>query len=80
MLGSEAMASKRAMRRRICGVKRRFVSQHLAIAAIMRLRHKRNCFLDTLQPYRCRFCHGFHFGHRPGTAKLLVRKIGFPVA
>jgi hypothetical protein len=67
------------MRRRICGVKRRFVSQRLAIAAIMQLRHKKNSFVDTLQPYRCRFCHAFHFGHQPGTAKLLVRMVGFPM-
>lgn len=74
------MASKRAMRRRICGVKRRFVSQHLAIAAIMQLRRRKKLPFDTLQPYRCRFCHGFHFGHQPGTARLLVYKIGFPMS
>lgn len=49
------MASKRAIRRRSCERKRRFVTREAA--------HEANQRLRGLAPYPCQFCHGWHLGH-----------------
>ena len=61
------MASKRHIRRKQCGKKRRFTTRgecetamHLAIKAGLKRGRSFNC-------YHCSFCGGFHFGHRRST-------------
>jgi hypothetical protein len=41
-------------------------------AAIIQFRRtKRARCPQTLRPYRYRFCHGFHFGHLPGSRRFI---------
>lgn len=57
------MASKRHIRRRQCGRKRRYQSPDQATAAmhaVIRAKKTRGGFLHV---YCCRFCRGYHFGH-----------------
>jgi hypothetical protein len=63
------MASKRRQRRKQCEGKRRYGTQTEALTAQCNLNRKRG-WSEKLSPYRCRFCHGFHFGHTPGQKRL----------
>lgn len=54
------MASKRAIRRRECGHKKRYENQTLAVKQLINLKRKDN---DRMRSYRCRFCGGWHVGH-----------------
>lgn len=58
------MASKRALRRKACGRKQRYGSAEEALAALKSLTRAKG-WLGYMAPYRCAFCHGFHFGHPP---------------
>lgn len=58
---TEAMSSKRRLRRRQCTHKRRFSSKKEAKDFIRYLRLKGVCRNDT-HPYRCQFCNGWHIG------------------
>lgn len=59
------MASKRHIRRKVCGGKVRHTSSNAAYAAINALR--RNCRVNgRMNAYRCRFCKGWHIGHANG--------------
>ena len=62
------MASKRRLRRRACGSKRRYLTERDARAAISSLRHHTGQ-ADLLTTYRCDFCNGFHFGHPPARVR-----------
>lgn len=53
------MSSKRAIRRRECGNKRRYVSMELAQAEARRMRRKG--FM--VRPYGCAWCGHIHLGH-----------------
>lgn len=59
------MASKRRLRRKQCGSKRRYANEAEAHSAIGTLRHH-GLLQGYVEPYRCDFCNGFHFGHPPG--------------
>lgn len=65
------MASKRALRRKTCGRKIRYASQPAALAALIALKRKRP-EIGYLAPYRCPFCHGFHFGHPPRHVRIAM--------
>jgi hypothetical protein len=56
------MSSKRHVRRKACGDKRRFSDQASAIAAIRMMRAKGKA-MGMLQAYRCKWCSSFHWGH-----------------
>ena len=58
------MASKRRLRRKSCIGKVRYATQDDAIAALCAFTRKRG-WHGFMTPYRCGFCHGFHFGHPP---------------
>jgi hypothetical protein len=60
------MASKRRLRRKQCGTKRRYESHidaNEVMMQIIRSGRKRGGWLHV---YKCRFCHGWHFGHAMG--------------
>jgi hypothetical protein len=60
------MSSKRAVRRRSCTGKVRYVDFAAADWAMHRLlRHEGPQDGRRMNVYRCRFCRGFHFGHAP---------------
>lgn len=56
------MSSKRAIRRRSCSRKHRHADQASAWAALRALQRAKGD-QGRLQPYSCRFCGGWHFGH-----------------
>jgi hypothetical protein len=56
------MASKRALRRRMCGAKRRYPTREAAVTALIRLIRARPS-IAVLRSYHCRFCRAYHFGH-----------------
>lgn len=62
------MSSKRSVRHNACTGKHRYDSAGEAQAAIAGL-HRRKGYQGYMQPYRCAFCSGFHFGHPPNTRK-----------
>ncbi len=53
------MSSKRRLRRNACEGKKRHKSMDDAFA------HARHVGLNIFHPYKCKFCKGFHIGHRP---------------
>ena len=62
------MASKRRIRRNACGSKKRYETEREARNAIIQYmkdfgKGHRMC------SYRCKFCGGFHIGHRPSGVK-----------
>lgn len=59
------MASKRRLRRKECGSKRRFESEEAANRTIGALRRSGG-LQGYVHSYRCSRCGGFHFGHPPG--------------
>lgn len=59
------MASKRRLRRRQCEGKVRHKTKADAWAAI-RTMHRKHGYCGNLQPYPCKFCGGWHVGHRKG--------------
>lgn len=59
------MASKRRIRRRQCGGKRRHetaAAAEKAMRSVIFSGYRRGGWL---QVYKCRFCNGYHFGHAP---------------
>ncbi len=59
------MASKRRLRRKSCTGKVRYLTQDQALAALKRFTRHCEVWHGYMTPYRCAFCHGFHFGHPP---------------
>jgi hypothetical protein len=57
------MASKRRIRREACGNKRKYETEREALGAAMSAK-KRGVAEGYLAPYRCGFCHKFHWGHK----------------
>jgi len=55
------MASKRAIRRRACGRKRRHSTIDLAYIEVAKARESGHHVIA----YRCKFCRQFHVGHEP---------------
>jgi len=63
------MASKRRIRRKQCGSKRRFETRYLAMDCMHSLIRAGKTRGGYLQVYICKFCGGFHFGHAIGKQK-----------
>lgn len=63
------MSSKRRLRRKGCGTKVRHASLENArcAAALARKRGEKS-----IHAYGCRFCGGFHIGHRPATIQRVI--------
>ena len=61
------MSSKRHLRARKCGTKRRYPDQHAAISAAVGIAGGNS---NRMTAYRCRWCGWYHIGHlRPTTRK-----------
>lgn len=58
------MASKRHARAKACGIKKRYTTVEDARNALFLVRHTQATFHGAFDVYHCRWCHGFHFGHR----------------
>jgi rubrerythrin len=58
------MSSKRAIRRRACTGKVRHIDAAAAARALFLL-NKTKGYQGPMNTYRCRFCGGYHIGHRP---------------
>lgn len=56
------MASKRRIRRKKCGSKRRYLTAQDALAGMHKL-HRAKGYQGFMDVYRCEFCNGYHFGH-----------------
>lgn len=69
------MSSKRAIRRRECQGKQRFVSEVAARAGIASLRRGKGV-TDALHTYACSFCGGYHYGHPPAKVLQSIRDKG----
>jgi len=67
------MASKRALRRRMCGEKRRYPTRAAALTALIRLIRVLPS-LAVLRTYHCRFCHNYHFGHTDRVFRLRINR------
>lgn len=65
------MASKRRLRRKACGKKTRYDSQDEAVKALRALTRAIG-WQGYMVPYRCAFCHGFHFGHPPKRVRQAI--------
>jgi hypothetical protein len=65
------MASKRQVRRRECGDKKRYASSADAVAAAGRIGRAKG---EKLVAYRCRFCRQYHIGHPPVAVQ---QKLGY---
>lgn len=64
------MASKRRLRRRACGTKRKFATQALASDEIRRrIRVTKGEMGGRLAPYHCEFCGQYHIGHPPAAVR-----------
>lgn len=61
------MASKRHIRRKQCGGKKRFESHGEAHGIMHSLISSGNKRGGWLHVYFCKFCKGYHFGHAPGS-------------
>lgn len=53
----------RTSEERSCGRKRRHESLRSALTALAGMVRRREVERGELQPYNCRFCHGWHLGH-----------------
>lgn len=58
------MSSKRAIRRKACKGKVRHVDAQSAAQALFAL-HRNKGYQGPMNVYACRFCGGYHIGHRP---------------
>lgn len=65
------MASKRRLRRNACGKKVRYASAADALDALKGLTRAKG-WLGYMAPYRCPFCHAFHFGHPPAHVRKMI--------
>ena len=63
------MSSKRRLRRKGCEGKVRHASKSDGDYAAHLARQK---YRDGLFAYRCRFCRGYHVGHRPGRIRRIM--------
>lgn len=63
------MASKRGIRRRACAGKRRHATKQAASAHWFKL-HLKDA--EPMTVYRCKFCRGWHVGHRMAVRKVAV--------
>ena len=61
------MASKRGLRRKACKGKQAFANEAEAKQALWHLRQRKDT--GWMTPYKCRFCHRFHYGHPPKAAR-----------
>lgn len=57
------MASKRHVRQRACGDKRRYETVEAGREAIYQL--NRTGYKGHMNVYKCKFCHSYHVGHAP---------------
>lgn len=55
------MASKRAIRRRVCGDKHRYATQDEAMRAAWSYQARLG---GKVWPYRCSWCGQWHYGHK----------------
>ena len=62
------MSSKRRLRRKSCDGKVRHADSTAALAHIRGL--IRNGGIGQFDAYRCKFCKGYHVGHRKNMTKL----------
>lgn len=62
------MASKRAIRRRACGQKKRYGTHAEAVTGMRWLRAR----AIGMVTYSCRFCGGYHFGHPPQRVRQAI--------
>jgi hypothetical protein len=58
------MASKRRIRRRQCSGKKRYATHQEAEGIMFKVIHSGKKRGGWLHVYSCRFCGGYHFGHR----------------
>jgi rubrerythrin len=58
------MSSKRAIRRKACKGKARHADRHTAAAALFALNRNKG-YQGPMNVYSCKFCGGWHIGHRP---------------
>jgi len=61
------MASKRQIRRKECGDKRKFNTHDEANS----VRH--NYYRAKYSVYKCKWCGGFHIGHTPYSVRQMLR-------
>ena len=67
------MASKRRIRRRACGTKKRFGTQDDAMAEVRRrVAVTKGKMGGKLAAYHCQFCHGYHIGHPPAKVRQSI--------
>jgi hypothetical protein len=73
------MASKRKIRRKSCGNKRRYPTDAAARYAVaMMITHDKTRG-GVLRAYKCSFCKSFHIGHSGGSVPLTFEKLDQPV-
>jgi hypothetical protein len=65
------MASKRRLRRKSCGSKRRFNTYQEAASAMVRMKIRTKT-RDDLHTYACKFCGGYHFGHTTQRVRQII--------
>lgn len=58
------MSSKRRIRRNQCGDKVRHLTAAAAKVALRKLRARLDFHGGIVEIYHCRFCKGYHVGHR----------------
>lgn len=64
------MASKRRLRRRACGTKKKFVTQEAALIEIRRrISATKGAMGGRLAAYHCTFCGQYHIGHPPANVR-----------
>lgn len=73
------MASKRKIRRKSCGNKRRYPTDAAARYAVAMMITNNKTRGGILKAYKCTFCKAFHIGHSGGSVPLAFEKINQPV-
>jgi hypothetical protein len=63
------MASKRHVKRKQCGDKRRYPDIKAAKTASVLLFQRTG---SKLQSYYCKYCRHWHIGHKPGSGRWLL--------
>ncbi len=68
------MASKRRIRRKSCGNKRRYMSGKEAQDAAIMLRRRTG---DYTEVYKCPWCQHYHHGHITAAKKHVRKELGY---
>lgn len=66
------MSSKRAIRRKHCGTKRRYPDHAAANSAKIRMYR---LYGERLDAYRCSNCHSWHIGHAPMAIQIMLGRV-----